>query len=317
MNRWGQRLAGLIEGSLTCGLIYFLLVYGLGKVVSRQFFIRLPWLDEPAGHLDGFQLAWTFHAHSRRYEIGLGLVETFCGALLVLPRLRVFGALATAAVMANIVFLNIEYDIGALIPSAPMLAAAVTVLALRGGQLWRLLMERGRPPAPAEPLWPRWAVVVGWGILAFVVGGTLYQVWVQRQFVATVFAPSELHGRYRVTEVGPNGKSVRPIEANTIVYFDLAGSAGLRVGPRLKLGRYRLDPSTKELELTLYDVGFEYFHEQHRTGDARERLFVPANVILTAKGRYRWETGGELVVEFDQPSGVIVRLRREDKGHQE
>jgi hypothetical protein len=305
---WLRRIARATEGFIAAGLVYFLLNYGLGKVTDRQFFVRLPWLDEPTGNLDGFQLAWTFHAYSRRAEVVFGVVETLCAVLLLFPRTRLIGAILTTAVMAHIVLLNVEYGIGAVIPSAPMLAAAAMILAFNWRGIWSMLAGR---VAPARPLvWPKWPGRVGRAALFVVFAWGCYQAWEYHRMVQPFMRPPEVYGRYRIG-LKPDAKWPTPLTPGAIVYLDLNGSAGLRAGAELYMGRYKVDESTGELEATFYRAGFDYFHEQHRTGEASTRLFVPENVVLAIKGRYRLGPTGHLTWDANEPSGLSLELTRD------
>jgi len=306
MNRHFRRFRDLFDGVLVALLCYFLLAYGLGKVLSRQFFVRLPWHDEPTAHLDGFQLAWTYHAFSRRYEMALGLVEVICALLLLIPRTRTIGALLTTAVMANIVLLNVEYDIGALIPSVPMLVIAATIALLRWRRVVGLVIDR---PVPLEEsaTWPRWALWTGRVALLAAFGYSVVTTYKEAQFVNQFFAPSAVYGRYRVATAEPAAARPDVLSSGDIIYFDRAGSAGLRREGDLFMGRYKFKNADGILEATFYRAGFEYFHEQHRTGDASTRLFVPENVLLTLKGEFRRDND-RLIWTMTEPAGLVIDL---------
>lgn len=75
----------------------------------------------------------------------------------------------------------------------------------------------------------------------------------------------------------------------------------------LFMGRYKFNNADGTLEATFYRAGFEYFHEQHRTGDASTRLFVPENVLLTLKGEFRRDND-RLIWTMTEPAGLVIDL---------
>ncbi|MEC5144033.1 hypothetical protein [Chitinophaga sp. 212800010-3] len=89
-----------------------MITYGMAKVIKVQFpDHELFRLDELVGEMSPMGLAWTYMGQSTGYNIFTGLAEAGAGCLLLFYRSRLLGALATMAVMGNVVAMNFFYDI--------------------------------------------------------------------------------------------------------------------------------------------------------------------------------------------------------------
>ena len=99
----------LVWGSLYMryALIYFMIIYGMAKVIKLQF--RSPnllRLIEPLGDFSPMGLAWTYMGFSDTYTFFAGACEVLAALLLLFKRTRTLGALFCAGVMLNIFMMN-------------------------------------------------------------------------------------------------------------------------------------------------------------------------------------------------------------------
>src|ERR1700743_2562504 len=76
-----------------------LFLYGSSKVVTRQFHVPPAMALQPVGSLTGYELSWFYYAHSRTYEIILGLIELAGAALLLFRKSTLLGAALMLPVM--------------------------------------------------------------------------------------------------------------------------------------------------------------------------------------------------------------------------
>jgi hypothetical protein len=115
--------------SLRLYLIFYMLIYGLGKVVSLQFPpISNYRLLQTYGESSPMGLAWTFMQYSPYYSAFSGFVEVI-GALLLLNRKTItLGAFILTGVLSNIVMMNFCYDIPVKISSSYYLLASLIIL---------------------------------------------------------------------------------------------------------------------------------------------------------------------------------------------
>ena len=91
---------------------FSMLGYGLVKMMSGQFPSPSPFrLEERIGDMSPMGLLWTFMGYSKTYISFTGLGEVLGGGLLLFRRTTVLGCLVTIFIMANVVMLNLCYDV--------------------------------------------------------------------------------------------------------------------------------------------------------------------------------------------------------------
>lgn len=86
--------------------------YGFAKVIPTQF--SPPFLGrllQPLGEFSPMGILWTFMGSSVAYTIFAGASEVLGGLLLCFRRTATLGALVTAGVMANVLAMNLCYDV--------------------------------------------------------------------------------------------------------------------------------------------------------------------------------------------------------------
>lgn len=86
--------------------------YGCNKLWWAQFPApHLNRLIEPYGQTQPTDLLWTFMGMSRMYSVFGGIGEMLGALLLIVPQTVTLGAAITAAVMTNVLMLNVAYDV--------------------------------------------------------------------------------------------------------------------------------------------------------------------------------------------------------------
>ncbi len=119
-----------------------MLVYGLVKVFHGQFYTDEYWKDTPLGELSGMQLVWSFYSYSPIYETFLGAIEVGVGLLILFKRTVGLGIVLFLPLMANLVAINIIYQVGALGSAVPLLLAGMILLSLHFRRLKRYFWDR-------------------------------------------------------------------------------------------------------------------------------------------------------------------------------
>ena len=106
-----------------------MLSYGANKLWWAQFPApRLVRLVEPYGQTQPADLMWTFMGMSRAYSLFGGLGELLGAVLLIIPEMTTLGALVTAAVMTNVLMLNLGYDVPRKIYSIHLIALCIFLM---------------------------------------------------------------------------------------------------------------------------------------------------------------------------------------------
>ena len=134
-----------VRGALAAEMLF----YGLAKVPPVQFgVLSLYRQAQPLGQLWPMAILWAFMAASPGYTLLCGLVETVGGLLLVARRTAGLGALVCAAAMANVLALNIFYDVNQKIRCLYYLLLALYLAAPQLIRIWRLIvLQRITGPA--------------------------------------------------------------------------------------------------------------------------------------------------------------------------
>jgi hypothetical protein len=184
-----------------------LLEYGFDKVFKHQFYLPEPnTLYTPLGLLPPDLAYWSVLGASHSYSVFAGLLEVLPALLLLWSRTRLVGGIMALAVLANVLALNIGFDISVKLWSAFLLLLAVVAAA--PGLLtayYALVRDCYRPARPVRPAqWHgRWVGAVrglGLGILLVETAGPF--VFEQR-FNDDLLPRPPLHGAYAVTSLRP------------------------------------------------------------------------------------------------------------------
>ena len=121
---------------LRLSLAAAMIPYGAAKIVPAQFPApTLSRMFDTYGNSSPASLLWTFMGASRSYSIFGGAAELIGGLLLVVPRLATLGALISAAVMANVLMLNVGYDVAVKLGSIHLVLMALIIVLPDGLQL--------------------------------------------------------------------------------------------------------------------------------------------------------------------------------------
>ena len=160
---------------MQCLLAGILFSYGFDKVFPLQFGNVTPAkMMGRLGDLPPMDLLWTFMAASKPYTIFSGLLEVFAGILLLLPRLRFFGATLAIIVMTNVFALNLAYDVSVKSLSLQFLLMAAYLAAPECSNLVSLLiLNRPVAPRPQVALSNK-STVTRWAWIAQGVAGSLF-----------------------------------------------------------------------------------------------------------------------------------------------
>ncbi len=124
-----DRVLGLIRKSLVYYLALLLLKYGIDKVTSSQFYSPEPnILHTSFGNMEKDILFWSTLGTSRLYNLLTGGFEMIAGILLLFKRTRVIGLLISLVILAQVVVVNLSFDISVKLYSSFLCLLAVFLL---------------------------------------------------------------------------------------------------------------------------------------------------------------------------------------------
>ncbi len=293
------------------GLRYVLgaamLTYGFMKLIPPTQFpeISLSQLTAPIGEASPQGLLWRFMGFSPVYVAFLGAGEVVAGALLFFRRTTLAGALVTAAIMANVVLLNLSYDVPVKLYSAHLLLMAAWLAWPDLPRLANLLLlNRPVPAVVDDSAWPGpSARRLALGLRLVVFAGIAWQALGTQlatgakeadQFGVT---PPELRGIWQVESFRRDGAPVPPLATDltrwhTLIFGDYRAVLARRLdGKRAAFWFVRHDPTT----------GAYQFENPGNGGPP-----LPVAIILPGDGRM-------LLALTQKDAALEVALKRVDE----
>lgn len=303
-------------------LAAFMMGPGWVKVLPAQFGLMAygagtDYLMQQVGQLPPRDLLWAFMEASRPYQVCAGLVELAGGLLLLTRRTTMWGALISAAAMANVLMLDIGYDVIVKFLVGQILLLAVFVAAPYvkglGAVLARHAEERSPHALTADRSYRRNRAMRVAGVL---VGCSL--VWWTYQAAeriaadfAAAPAQTPLHGIWDVEEVTRDGVAVPLLITDRSLWKRLAlpwagtdaGAMLVWMSDAVTRCQSRIDPHAQTLAI-------EPTPESTVIGSVRPPPQAPARMVF----RYTHEPNEGLLLRSTGQDGpiVLIRLRRFD-----
>ena len=283
-------------------LAFTLFGYGFAKVFPLQF--RAPTfarLIERYGDFSPMGVLWQFMGASTAYIVFSGAMEVLGGALLLLRRTTLLGAMVCCAVLANVVALNFCYDVPVKLYSSHLLLMAVFLGAPDLRRLLNLLVWN-RSAAPADLSEPRFqrrnlrlAVVV---FQLVCIGNVLYDnlngSW--KRYRETYINPPRqpLHGLYEVESFARNGAEMPPLTSDRTRWSKLIvdGRSGFSV--------------------RMMDESPKFFGTDYDAATSTVRLLDPGGAKVGALTYSRPDPDHVLLSGSLGGAPLAVRLRRVD-----
>ena len=214
--------------------------YGMTKVIPIQF-PRPPLntLITPVGNLSISGLLWTSIGSSPAYEIFTGCAEMLGGALLIVPRTTMLGAMICLAAMTHVFILNMTYDIGLKQVSFHLILLSLFLLAPEFSRLANFfLRNRDTGPSTQPELFRtiganRAALAMQIMLGIYLVGMQTYANWSYWYAAGGGSPRSPLYGIWNVDQLSVDGQ-IRPPILNDYdrrwrrVIFDLPDSVAFQ-----------------------------------------------------------------------------------------
>jgi hypothetical protein len=221
-------------------LATFMLLYGTSKAIKSQFaFPMLGELLQPIGESSPMGLVWDFMGASTAYTMFTGMAEMLGGFLLAFRRTTLLGALVSFGAMANVLMLNLCYDVPVKLFSAHLLLMAVFLMLPDLKRLADLFLLNRRVerveerPLFASPRRERIAQVAGIAFVLLFAGWWLYRSRQDSKQYGDLMTRPPLYGIWRADEVVVDGVARPPLLTDgtrwRYLIFDYPESADLRL----------------------------------------------------------------------------------------
>jgi hypothetical protein len=147
---------------------YYVAAAALSYGIIKLFLLQMPYptlsqLSTPLGDLLPMRFSWLFIGYSAKYQFFSGSMETLAGLLLLYRRTITAGLLAATGAFANVVMINMAYDVPVKLYSSHLLFGCLFLLALDAPRLIKfLVLNQPTPPTKAWDLklgrpWQTWA----------------------------------------------------------------------------------------------------------------------------------------------------------------
>ncbi|MDQ7948793.1 MAG: hypothetical protein REI78_11985 [Pedobacter sp.] len=269
-------------------LAFSLFVYGFVKVIKLQFpEPSLYRLLEPYGDSTPMGLAWTFIGLSKGYNIYIGGAEVLAGALLFFRRTTLFGALVAMTVMANVVAMNMAYDIPVKLFSFNLFVMALWIAWFDMERLINFFfLNKATAPSQVIIAHPqKWKRIVQLSLKTLAIGFALYAtLWscLQASKAYGDAAPKPpMFGIYEVSSFQKNGQILPPLTTDTLRWKRLVVNYPGRIGlftmtDSLVRMKFDLDTLSKTMVFTTVTDSTDKFVFSYKHPD-RNSLLLNGN----------------------------------------
>ncbi|WP_167768725.1 DoxX family protein [Nocardia sp. CS682] len=239
--------------------------FGFAKLIPTQMPApTLAQLLQPYGDLSPASVLWLQVGSSYPYEMALGAVEVVAGLLLFVPRTAVLGAVTSLVSTAQILLLNMTFDIPEKLLAGHLLLISLVLLAPYLRRLVDVFVLQRRcepltqPVLFAEDRKNRIAAWIQVTLGIWIALGSGYDRWVVWQEQYGAASPkSELYGIWDVQEFTLDGQLVPPLTIDEkrwqrLVFDDPAQATYQRMNGELVPAHANFRPNG-ELELATID----------------------------------------------------------------
>lgn len=150
--QYSPKLNSLLRTILRYHVGFTLFLYGIAKVYLYQFgYMGLDRMDSEVGNNSPMGFLWLFMSYSPTYNIGTGLIEMIGGMLLLFRRTTLFGSIISFVAMANVVLIDIAYDVTVKMFAIHLMLMVMVLLLDDAKRLFNVLLFN-RTAAPRQDL---------------------------------------------------------------------------------------------------------------------------------------------------------------------
>ena len=235
------------QGLIRYGVAFDLAEFGWAKVCHRQLVMSLYQLDLPYRSLTPTQLFWLFYSQSYLFGCILGGLQIVGAMLLLFRRTRLVGVFVLLPLLANILLMDIFYQIG----DSVVVHASIMML----GLLYLLFIEFDRLKAFFFTTEGNLPVVHLSKFLKMAI--RLSIIYIPLLFIFMVDGPNkypQLTGKYAVSHLKINQQDIDKVNCAdstlTVVYFDIKNTCIFEFNSQQRrwYGKYTKDNDHLEIK---------------------------------------------------------------------
>jgi hypothetical protein len=223
-----------------------MIVYGMAKVLPLQFGdMGIDRLESTIGQYSPMGFLWTFMSLSKFYTASAGLIEVVGGVLLLFRRTTLLGAVICFTAMANVVLMDIGYDVSVKMFAIHLLLMTILLMADDAARLMRFfVLNQPTQPVHYEPLFTEKRTrMIGYVLKVLIIGYfTVTTVDQLRERMKTEHdhRHEQVSGIYKVRKFIVNGDTLPPVGRDALRWknFILNGTAYM---PDKMIVRYMTD----------------------------------------------------------------------------
>lgn len=212
-----EELEGYFRIWLRYTLAMVMIGYGVPKLVKQQFGDpSILQLVKTYGESSPMDLLWTFMGFSTPYTFFGGVMELIPAMLLFFRRTALLGALLLMGVLANVVMLNLCYDVPVKIYSSHLFVMSILVTWPDVNRLMQFfLRNKATMPVPerrkfSKPWMERGRIVAKALFIVSVLGQQSYSTWNIMKSVPSPESAPPIFGVYEVISFTRAGVNVPP-----------------------------------------------------------------------------------------------------------
>jgi len=324
------RLFAWVYTTVRFTLAALLLFYGWDKILPGQFGdgVNIQRITPPSSQLSPMELLWAFMSASRSYTIFCGLMEFTSGVLLLARRTAILGSLLSTVAMANVLMLNVGYDVNVKFLAGQMFLMALVLFAPHVKRLWKFfILQQPTTLVPLPPLFVnerRDLVARAVGVMLAV--GVMYWAYGRALRIAdenVTLAQSPFYGVWTVEETMRNGSVVLPLLTDQTIWrrlvFPFGGNSWViaaSMSDSTIQYRSKVDQTARRIDFLPWPESAA-ISNQHGTRVMYNEAFQMPNYsedFLQAEYQFNFVDRNHLELRSLTETGTstVVRLRRDD-----
>ena len=206
------------QGLIRYGVAFDLAEFGWAKIFHRQFVIPLSKFDLPYKSFSSSDLFWTFFSHSYLFGCIIAALQIGGAMLLLFHRTRLVGVFILLPILANILLMDIFYQIGSsvVVHTSIMMAGILYFLVIEFKRLKEFFFSATNQ-LPELPF----SRYVKWAIRLSIIYVPMLLIAIHRN----VDNYPDLTGKYEVKQLSINKEMQHTNTSSdsilTVVYFDI------------------------------------------------------------------------------------------------